>query len=238
MTVTSTRPAVPSGPTIGVSHSNPDAASPSEVTTTGRDAVRLGTSDVPRSVLMPSIVSCSFSTTPPLRAPRTSAIFVRMLSRNVGRSLARFSICCPTPQPDRPSAVNASVTTTSTAGTRPIQRSSAFTGGVRTNVRRSARAKGTNTACAQYRTTTTSTHPANVTQGFTPLAVSSIIVWYERLNDHARALGPGPPSQRRSPLVRLPAVFVKPLRADAAEIFPAAVPIANDPDRDCDAGRK
>ena len=58
-----------------------------------------------------------------------------------------------------------SVTTTSTAGTRPMQRSSRVTGGVRTNVSRIASAIGTRTACAQYRTTTTSTQPANVTQG-------------------------------------------------------------------------
>ena len=40
-----------------------------------------GASDLPRSVLMSSIVSCSFSTVPPLPAPRTSAIFARMLTR-------------------------------------------------------------------------------------------------------------------------------------------------------------
>ena len=73
--------------------------------------------------------------------------------------------------------MNTSVTTTSTAGTRPTQRSSAVTGGVKTNVNRMASAKGTKTACAQYRTTTTSTQPANVTHGFTLLAVSSIVVW-------------------------------------------------------------
>src|SRR5688500_4491714 len=37
-----------------------------------------------------------------------------------------------------------------------------------------ASAIGTSTACAQYRTTTTSTHPANVTQGFTVFDASSI----------------------------------------------------------------
>ena len=39
---------------------------------------------------MPSIVSCSFSTAPPLPAPRTSAIFVRMLSRYAGRSVGQI----------------------------------------------------------------------------------------------------------------------------------------------------
>ena len=34
-----------------------------------------------RSVLISSIVSCSFSTVPPLPAPRTSSIFARMLTR-------------------------------------------------------------------------------------------------------------------------------------------------------------
>ena len=54
---------------------------------------------------------------------------------------------------------------------------SALTGGVSTNVSRMASAKGTNIACAQYRTTTTSAHPAKVTQGFTLVAVSFIVVW-------------------------------------------------------------
>ena len=82
MTIASTSPAVPSGPTIGLSHVKPEnPATCSEVTTTGREIVPLGTSDLPRSVLMSSIVSCSFSTDPPLPAPRTSAIFARMLTR-------------------------------------------------------------------------------------------------------------------------------------------------------------
>jgi hypothetical protein len=50
------------------------------------------------------------------------------------------------------------------------------TGGVRTNVIRMASATGTRTACAQYRTATTSTPPANVTQGFTDFKVSSTFV--------------------------------------------------------------
>ena len=45
--------------------------------------------------------------------------------------------------------MNTSVTAASTAGTRPIQRSSQLTGGVRTNVSRMASATGTSTACAQ-----------------------------------------------------------------------------------------
>ena len=126
---------------------------------------------------MSSIVSCSFSTAPPLPAPRTSWIFVRMFWRYTGRSLARFSICRVTTQPASPSTVNTSVTTTSTAGTRPTHRSSQVAGGVKTNVKRMASAKGTNMACAQYKTTTTSTHPANVTQGFRLVAVSFIVVW-------------------------------------------------------------
>ena len=51
---------------------------------------------------------------------------------------------------------------------------SQVTGGVSTNVSRMASAIGTSTACAQYRTTTTSTHPANVTHGLTVLDASSI----------------------------------------------------------------
>jgi hypothetical protein len=82
MTIATTSPAVPTGPTIGASQEKPEKpATCSEVTTTGRDIVPLGASDFPRSVLMPSMVSCSFSTDPPLPAPRTSAIFVRMLVR-------------------------------------------------------------------------------------------------------------------------------------------------------------
>ena len=45
--------------------------------------------------------------------------------------------------------MNTSVTAASTAGTRPTQRSSQLTGGVRTNVSRTASAIGTSTACAQ-----------------------------------------------------------------------------------------
>ena len=41
-------------------------------------------------------------------------------------------------------------------------------------MRRMASAIGTSTACAQYRTTTTSTHPANVTHGFKVCSVLSI----------------------------------------------------------------
>ena len=55
----------------------------------------------------------------------------------------------------------------STAGIRPIHRSSQETGGVRTNVSRTAIAIGTSKACAQYRTRTMSTHPAKVTHDFT-----------------------------------------------------------------------
>src|SRR5687767_4419012 len=70
--------------------------------------------------------------------------------------------------------VNTSVTIARTAGMRPIHRSSHVTGGVSTNVRRMASAIGTRTACAQYRTTTTSTHPANVIHRFSVFDVSSI----------------------------------------------------------------
>ena len=41
---------------------------------------------------------------------------------------------------------------------------------------RMASANGTRTACAQYRTATTSTPPANVTQGFTDFKVSSRVL--------------------------------------------------------------
>ena len=82
MTIASTSPAVPNGLTNGPSQAKPEKpATCSEVTTTGRETVPLGTSDFPRSVLMSSIVSWSFSTDPPLLAPRTSAIFARMLVR-------------------------------------------------------------------------------------------------------------------------------------------------------------
>ena len=81
-TIASTRPAVPNGPTIGLSHAKPGKPlTCSDVTTTGRETVPLGVSDFPRSVEMSSIVFWSFSTEPPLPAPRTSAIFVRMLTR-------------------------------------------------------------------------------------------------------------------------------------------------------------
>ena len=54
-------------------------------------------------------------------------------------------------------------TATITAGTRPTRRSSQTTGGVRMNVKRIASASGTSTVCAQSKTTTTRTQPANVT---------------------------------------------------------------------------
>ena len=81
MTIAATSPAVLSGPTTGPSHAKAEyPAAGLDVTTTGRDTVPFGAS-VPRSVLMPSSVSCSFSTAPPLLAVRTSAIFARMLAR-------------------------------------------------------------------------------------------------------------------------------------------------------------
>ena len=82
MTIVTTNPAVPSWPMIGVSHVNPEKlVACAEVTTTGRETVPLGGSDRPRSVVMSSMVSCSFSTELPLPAPRTSAIFARILAR-------------------------------------------------------------------------------------------------------------------------------------------------------------
>ena len=57
---------------------------------------------------------------------------------------------------------------------RPTHRCSHVTGGLSTNVSRMARAIGTRTACAQYRTTTTSTHPANVPHRLNVLDVSSM----------------------------------------------------------------
>jgi uncharacterized protein (TIGR03435 family) len=86
---------------------------------------------------------------------------------------SRWSICHVRPKAARPSPANTSVTSNSTAGTRPTQRCSQLTGGVRTNVSRMASANGTRTACAQYRTATTSTPPANVNQSFTDFNVSS-----------------------------------------------------------------
>ena len=53
------------------------------------------------------------------------------------------------PQPARPRRVNTKVTATRTAGTRPTQRSSQLTGGVRTNVSRIASAIGTKYGWAQ-----------------------------------------------------------------------------------------
>ena len=64
---------------------------------------------------------------------------------------------------------NTSVTTMSTAGTRPTHRSSQVIGGESTNDSSAASAIGTNTACAQYSTTITSTAPANITQCFNEL---------------------------------------------------------------------
>src|SRR6478672_4497417 len=55
------------------------------------------------------------------------------------------------PQPARPMPVNTRTTTTNTAGTRPIRRSSHVPGGVNTNVNRRANANGTSTACATTR---------------------------------------------------------------------------------------
>ena len=70
--------------------------------------------------------------------------------------------------------MNTSVTTARTAGTRPDPTLKPVTGGVSTNVSRMASANGTNTAWAQYRTTTTSTQPAKVTHGFKRLRLSSM----------------------------------------------------------------
>ena len=47
-------------------------------------------SDCPRSVLMSSIVSCSFSTDPPFPAPRMSATFARILPRYVGQVVGQM----------------------------------------------------------------------------------------------------------------------------------------------------
>src|SRR5687768_7832470 len=69
---------------------------------------------------------------------------------------------------------NTSVTTMSTAGTRPTHRSSQVVGGERTNDSSAAAAMGTNTACAQYRTTITRTAPANITQCFNEFDDSSM----------------------------------------------------------------
>jgi hypothetical protein len=60
--------------------------------------------------------------------------------------------------------VKASSTTTITAGVRPVHRSIDETSGASRNVRRTAAARGTRTACAQYRTAMINTDPANVIQ--------------------------------------------------------------------------
>jgi hypothetical protein len=83
MTIAATRPAVPSGPGIGLSHDvrpgNPMVGC--DVTTTGRAAVPSGWFDRPRRVVMSAIVACTLATVPPCPATRTSAIFARMLPR-------------------------------------------------------------------------------------------------------------------------------------------------------------
>ena len=82
ITIPTTSAAVPKGPTTGPSHDKAEEpATVSEVTTTGREATPGARPILPMSVLMSSIVSCSFSTDPPFPAPRTSAIFDRMLTR-------------------------------------------------------------------------------------------------------------------------------------------------------------
>ena len=81
-TMATTRPAVLSGPRTGPSHdANARPVTCSEVTTTGLETVPLGTSTFSRSAVMSAIVSCNRSTGPPFPAPRTSAIFARMLTR-------------------------------------------------------------------------------------------------------------------------------------------------------------
>src|SRR5688572_32941610 len=71
---------------------------------------------------------------------------------------------------------NTSVTTMSTAGTRPTHRSSQVVGGERTNASSAASAMGTNTACAQYRTTITRTTPPKITQCLNEFDGSSILL--------------------------------------------------------------
>ncbi len=149
ITITTTSPAVPSGPTIGPSQVNAEKpVTIGDETTTGRDEVPRGASAWSMPDLMSSSVSCSFSTEPPLPAPRTSAIFSRMLTRYRGRSAAREFIWRASPQPERPRMVKTRVTARSTAGTRPSQRSSHVTAGVSTKVIRMASAIGTSSACA------------------------------------------------------------------------------------------
>ena len=58
MTIVTTSPAVPRGPSRGLSQATPEsAATCSEVTTTGRDTVAFDVCDFSRLVLMSSIVS-------------------------------------------------------------------------------------------------------------------------------------------------------------------------------------
>ena len=114
-----------------------------------------------------------------LPAPRTSAIFVRMLSRYAEQILDQIlHLSCHAPAGEAEhSEHERDHDEHGWDAADPTL--SAVTGGVKTNVRRMASAKGTKRACAQYRTTTTSTQPANVTHGLKILAESSIVVRFE-----------------------------------------------------------
>src|SRR5688572_18304752 len=98
----------------------------------------------------------------------------------------------------------------STAGTRPTQRSSQLVGGERTNDSSAASAIGTNTACAQYSTTTTSTAPPNSTQCLKPF--DSFII-------RACPWGCSPTSAASVPLTGLGAAYL--IRASDADPAPA-----------------
>ena len=150
ITSATTRPAVPSGPMIGPSHANPGKPAAGAAATSTRCGVRpsrrIDLAEVGLDLLDRLLQLLD-------RAALAGAAHVGDLRQDVD-AVARqvggeVSICRASPQPARPSTTNTSVTTTSTAGTRPSQRSSQVTGGARTNDSRMASAIGTSTACAQ-----------------------------------------------------------------------------------------
>ena len=82
MTSMTTRPAVPSGPTIGPSQLKPaNAEAASGATTTGRETVPFGGVDVAKVPLDVLDRVLELLDRAALPAPRTSAIFVRMFAR-------------------------------------------------------------------------------------------------------------------------------------------------------------
>jgi hypothetical protein len=128
----------------------------------------------PGRFLMPSIVSSSFSTAPPLPATANVRDFrsnVVPVDGQILHQIVHLSRHAPASEAEhREHQVDHHEHRGDAADP---QRSSAVTGRVKTNVKRIASVKGTKTACAQYRTITISTQPANVTHGFEILTESS-----------------------------------------------------------------